>query len=158
VNQEESHTPQKAVLIAEKLRDILRAETVALRSFEKERLLEIIAEKEELARELAQQMEDLAFSGSPAKRPDQGPSLRSGASEAAQAGTEEGCTSHTVLKELLREIVECNQKNRAFIEGSLGYWQELLTALLPSTYVCSHLGQAGRQSIPAKGLALNREV
>lgn len=138
MNQENSHILRKSVLVAGKLRDTLRAETAALKRFEKGQLLEIIAEKEALASELAQHME--------------------GFREVAEGESAEDHTHRTVLKELLGEIVECNRKNQVFIEGSLGHWQELLTICLPGTYVLSHPGQAARQSMPAKGLALNREV
>ena len=135
--------------MAERLLAILKAETKALKGFEKERLLQLIVEKEAAANELAAGMEALA------SLPSSSEQEATGADE-GKAG--ESHSKRAALKALLSKIVKANHRNQVFVQGSLDHWQELLALCLPGTYVFSHAGEAAKQSLPTKVLALNREI
>lgn len=139
----------RGIAAAERLLAILGAETEALRGFNKERLLELVVQKEAAASELAAGMEALEPSS---------PSLDRGSTGGTAGGNEESRRKRAFLKELVDKIVKANHRNHVFVQGSLGHWQELLALCLPGTYVFNHAGEAARQSLPTKGLALNREI
>jgi hypothetical protein len=111
--------------------------------------LQLVVEKEAAANELASGMEALESSPS---SPDP---MSAGANEARD---EEHRSKRATLKALLSRIVKANHRNQVFVQGSLDHWQELLALCLPGTYVFSHAGEAAKQSLPTKGLALNREI
>lgn len=139
----------RSLAMAERLLAILKAETEALKDFEKERLLQLIVEKEAAANELTAGMEALESSPS---------SSEPGAAGADEGAAEEHRSKRASLKALLSKIVKANHRNQVFVQGSLDHWQELLALCLPGTYVFSHAGEAAKQSLPTKGLALNREI
>lgn len=157
VKREELPPLDQCLVTAENLLAVLRAETDALKSFDKERLLALLVEKETLAKGLAKSMR-----------------ARQAAQRASGKGSKRCQDSHPTgtvcvenepdrrkrasLQRLLAEIVKRNHHNHVFVQGSLGLWQELLALCLPSTYVFSQTGEAARQAISAKGFALNREI
>lgn len=157
VNREESPPLERSLATAENLLAILRAETEALKGFEKERLLELLIEKEALANELAERMRALQAS-QPSFGTNREPSQDSEPTGATIEGDKQDRRKRASLKGLLAKIVKCNHRNHVFVQGSLGLWRELLALCLPGTYVFSQTGEAARQSIPTKGLALNREI
>ncbi len=147
MKQENTLDLDRCITTSERLLRILRAEAEALKAFQKERLLELVAEKEAQAIELAHRMK----AGHEAL-PHQAPK------EAGGEETSEERTKRDLLRGLLDEITRWNQKNHLFVQGSLGHWQDILNLCLPGTYTSRQNGQAVRQAIRTKGLALNREV
>jgi hypothetical protein len=143
------------IVTSERLLHILIAEAEALKTFQKERLLQVVAEKEALATELANTMKS---SESFNEKIGRQPSPLPGSTGINGEERDEAHAKRGLLRELLGEIIEWNQRNRIFIQGSLGHCQELLSLCLPSTYLQLQDGQAARQSIRTKGLTLNREI
>jgi len=158
MNQGNPQELDNFVVTSERLLHIVRAEAEALKTFQKERLLEFIAEKEVLACELAQRIRSFESSESFNKKIGQEGSLLSGSTGINGEERDEDHAKRGLLRELLGEINDWNQRNRIFIQGSLAHWQELLNVCLPSTYMPGQDGQAARQSIRPKGLAFNREI
>jgi hypothetical protein len=159
INQENPQELESCIDTSERLLHILMAEAEALRTFQKERLLELIAEKEVVACELAHRVK--AFESSPSfiRKNSQKPLLLKGSTGGDTKEAKKW--QHTrldVLRQILGEITRCNQRNRLFVQGSLSHWENLLNLCLPGTYAAGHDGQAVRQSFRAKGLSLNREI
>jgi flagellar biosynthesis/type III secretory pathway chaperone len=158
MKQESTFNLDRCITTSERLLCILRAEAEALKAFQKERLLELVAEKEALAIELAHRMKagesSKLFAGKTGHEahPHQAPK-KTGGEE-----TSEERAKRDLLRGLLEEIARWNQKNHLFVQGSLGHWQDILNLCLPSTYISRQNGQAARQAIRTKGLALNREA
>jgi hypothetical protein len=146
------------IVTSERLFHILMAEAEALKTFQKERLLELITEKAALTWELAQRVKALESSPSFVKKNVQERSQPPGSTRDTEEKREGEHTKLGILRQLLSEITRCNQRNHVFVQGSLNHWEDLLNLCLPSTYVAGNDGQAVRQSIRAKGLALNREI
>jgi len=144
---------------SERLLGILKAEGEALRKFQNERLLELIAEKELLACELAHRVKTFQSLSSLLRKSRQDP-LQLGATD--RGDTEEAREGQReklgLLRYILDEITKHNQRNRLFVQGSLRHWEDLLSLCLPGTYATRHDGQAIRQSFRAKGLSLNKEI
>jgi flagellar biosynthesis/type III secretory pathway chaperone len=146
------------IVASEKLLQILRAEARALKAFQKEQLLQLITEKEALATELANRMKSFGSSECITKNIDQQQSPSPGSAGIGEEESDDDQAKRGLLRGLLNEIMALNKRNHIFIQGSLIHWQQLLNLCLPSTYVPAADGQAARQSIPTKGLALNREI
>jgi hypothetical protein len=146
------------IATSERLLHVLIAEAEALKTFQKDRLLQVITEKEALANELANRMKSFESSESFNEKIGQQVSPLPGSTGINGEERDEAHAKRGLLSELLGEIVEWNQRNRIFIQGSLGHWQELINLCLPSTYLPVQDGQTARQSIGTKGLALNREI
>jgi hypothetical protein len=146
------------IVTSEKLLHTLTAEADALKAFQKERLLELIAEKETLACELADRVKAFELSPSFVKENGQEQSQPPGSTRDIEEKSKEGHAKLGLLRQLLGEISKCNQRNHVFVQGSLSHWEDLLSFCLPGTYAAGNDGQAFRQSIRAKGLALNREI
>lgn len=146
------------IVTSQRLLHVLIAEADALKTFQKERLLQVITEKEALANELANRMQSFESSESFNKKVGEPRSPLPGSTGIDGEERDEAHAKRGLLRELLGEIIEWNQRNRIFIQGSLGHWQELINLCLPSTYLPVQDGQAARRSIRTKGLALNREI
>jgi hypothetical protein len=158
VNREQVSPLDRCLATAEQLLEILRAETLALKGFEKERILELVANKEALVSELVRGMRLVKSSQASFARTAQESSRQSGPAGASQDANGEDLGKRVLLRGLLDQIMKSNNRNHVFVQGFLGYWQDLLTLCLPGTYALSHLGQAAKQPLAAKGLALNREI
>jgi hypothetical protein len=157
-NQGNSIAIDSCIVTSEKLLGILKAEGEALKTFQKERLLVILAEKEASAKDLAHKMKMFESSKAFVTGTGQERSLIPDAAGDTEEVTEDERAKRGFLRGLIGEIVACNQRNHIFVQGSLDHCQGLLNLCLPSTYVPGHGRQATRQPVLAKGLALNREI
>lgn len=126
--------------VARKLLAILRKETVILKGFQTQELLEMLPEKMALVQDLGSRMKGLQLSrAKPGSRPDH-PEL-------------------TALKVILAEVREANHLNQVFIQRTLEYWQGLMALFCPSNYG-NPLSSAPHKAAPPppRGLTFSKEV
>lgn len=129
----------ECAMIARELLDIMLKESVILKRFDSKELLEVLPEKELLLKELERKLKELQ---TPAK---------GDAMTAYQ-------TRLLTLKRTLAEIHRTNHLNHVFVQGSLDYWQGLMTVFCPPTY-CSGQGVSIRKTtVPPKGFTFSKEI
>ena len=146
------------IATSEALLDILRAEAEALKAFRKERLLELLSQKEAVTCELAQKIKELESSLSSFERSGKASPNIPESTGGILGNKGQGDSKTVLLRELLGEIVKCNQRNHVFIQGSLGFWQDFLSLCIPGVYISGHGKQATKQPMCVKGFSLNREI
>lgn len=128
--------PDAVRITAEHLLELLQQETRLLAEGEHAALLEILPEKEALARRLSESLRSLHHAGDPSKGPAR--------DRAAWLD----------LKETLRRIEAQNDANGRYITDLLLVYRELLSMMVPQTY-----GHAARETLPAlKGCSLSTEA
>jgi hypothetical protein len=123
---------------AEQLRDVLSAESKALKNFDSTLLLQLITEKEYSLRVLSDSLGVL--------KSYKADGLIEGASKAFGN-----------LKGLLLEIDRLNSANRVFIEGSLDHYHDLLVALVPTVYG-QHDGNPAQHVVNCRGVAITKKA
>jgi flagellar biosynthesis/type III secretory pathway chaperone len=144
---------------AHQLLGLLREETLALKGFQGDRLLQLLTHKEALIADLSLRVRTILPTSS---QPDEAPTQPTSAPrpphpQSVTKSNRYEDKRHS-LRHLLTEIEQCNRTNRIFIQGSLDYCQDLLNIFLPGTYAPGQEGQATRQMVSTKGLALNKEI
>jgi len=163
------------LLTARRLLSLLDEETLALKAFNSDHLVEVYPRKEALAKELMSGVKVLiGFSETrpeKASSPIDSSAVQAGLSNVngnSQASTVENQNQQKLekaliekkssLKQLLTEIEKQNYRNHIFIQGSLSYFQDLLSVFIPGTYGPAQQGILQKQQPTTKGLTLNREV
>jgi hypothetical protein len=122
---------------AEELLEVLAQEALELKHFERARLLELLPRKEALTRELLAQVQALKQQAEELKVPIAG--------------------LYQALKGRLDEIVRLNRSNAVFIEGTLAYYNDLMSCMVPTSYTRSQ-GIGPPFKVVVKGLSVSREV
>jgi hypothetical protein len=150
---------EDCISAAQQLLTLLQEETEALKGFQSEALLSLITRKGALVKDLSGKISTLPSFRESSGRID-GHIETEGANVASRPHPTPSGTpgDRVILRKLLGEIERCNDTNRVFIEGSLIYWQDLLNLILPGIYTLDQEGQAARQTVSTKGLALNKEI
>lgn len=123
----------ECLAVARELQAVLEEETRVLKRFAGKELLRLIAKKEFLVEELRRKLNALK--------------------------TDEGrpFSLSSPLKSVLGTIDSRNNANRTLIEGTLSYWQDFLSFLIPAAYGPNGEETAHATSTP-KGLSFSREV
>jgi hypothetical protein len=150
---------EDCISAAHQLLSLLQEETEALKGFQCEALLPLLTRKDTLIKDISVKIGRFRSSPEPSARTDVHPEAEyAHACPQADSMLSGKQDKRVILRNLLREIERCNDTNRVFIEGSLNYWQDLLNLILPGTYTLDQDGQAARQTVISKGLALNKEI
>ncbi len=127
----------ECVVLARQLTRLLEEENEALRCFAGARLVQLLSDKQRLITDLADRLEAFKATGVPKN-----------ASE-----MQGDCP---LLRQLLGEIEEKNQKNALFIQGTLAFYQDFFCSVVPTVYAPDGERIPGRE--PPKGLKLSKEV
>jgi flagellar biosynthesis/type III secretory pathway chaperone len=123
---------------AERLFELLVAESKALRRFDSGLLLQLVSRKEYCLGVLWESMRSLK------EHPTQG-------------GPPEDSGRLTKLKGLLSEINRLNRANAVFIEGALEHCQDLLMTLMPTVYGQTE-GSPSHRFLDCRGVTLKKKA
>ncbi|NLI33095.1 MAG: flagellar protein FlgN [Deltaproteobacteria bacterium] len=125
--------------VARELLATLQKETAILKGFRTQELMEMLPEKMALVQELGSRMKELQ-------------------SFAGESGTKQDHPELAALKVTLAEVKKANHLNQLFIQGTLEYWQGLMTLFCPSTYGNPFGPAPHKAALPPRGLTFSKEV
>ncbi|RPJ10033.1 MAG: hypothetical protein EHM36_03665 [Deltaproteobacteria bacterium] len=125
--------------LTDELLRILKNEAEILRRFRNRELLEILARKESLVKELSKGLFALA-------------DMKNENDEVL------GDPRYDLLRSSLKEAGRINQTNHAFIEGSLSYYRDFIDSLFPPAYGPRPEGQPRQELLGVKGLTFRKEI
>ncbi|MFP5211826.1 MAG: hypothetical protein ACLGPL_00460 [Acidobacteriota bacterium] len=127
-------TLRECASTVEEMLDVLREEARILRRFDGKELIGLLPRKEFLVAELAERLSSL------------------------RKVREEAGDDLEPIRQALGEVEDLNRSNRVFVEGTMDYWQGLLTILQPASYGPGMEDGARKAGAAYKGLAFRREV
>jgi hypothetical protein len=150
---------EECLLVARRLLGVIQDETKALKTFDADRLLQLVTQKEALVRDLGGKLNALKSSAGGMQRgADPQQEGASAGDSALNLSSLDAVHQRSTLRGVLAEIERGNEINRVFIQGSLSFGSEILELFVPGTYTVGQEGQAERLTPGSKGLALDKEV